>query len=245
MRGHRNVPQQGSHVFVCLTQNRVKCHTCDMKTTAAAVREIIQKDPIAYEALGRDMLNTHSYARSIHEQVEEWCMKEVQVNTIVTALRRMQPDTAGLATLVPDFFMEAISVRVGLAELAMVKGEVSHKVGKWLDRQQHRPNEFFLTTRGNQETNFIFPERLLDALKKKHTLNGVLNGIVQGLAVVTLSYPSELTFEPNVGYALMRALALKHINVVEVISTYSEVSFVISKGDVDEALDSLQPFLQQ
>lgn len=216
-----------------------------MKTTASAVREIIQKDAVAYESLGRRMLNTHAYAREIQHAVEDWCMKEVQLNTIVTALRRMEPTIQGIATLVPDFHMEAISVRLGLAELALVRSDLAKVVGKWLDRQKQKPNEFFLTTRGNQETNFIFPQRLFIELTKKHDVKAVLNGVVKNLGVVTLSYPSELTFEPNIGYSLMRALALKQINVVEVVSTYSEISFLIAEEDVAEALDSLQPFLVQ
>lgn len=214
-----------------------------MRSITSAVRALIEKDPVAYEALGRGMLNTNAFARFIHRDVETWCKKDVKLNTIVTALLRLRDEIAGTETLVPKFCMGSMTVKIGLVEMSLIKGNISHQVATWLAKQKRDANDFYLMIDGNREADFIFPERIFASLEKKMDLSGSLNGIIKGLAAITLSYSSDLTFVPNVGYALMRSLALKKINVVEVISSYSEVAFLIDTNDVDRAIESLKGFL--
>lgn len=214
-----------------------------MRTITAAVKQIIERDPIAYEALGRGLLNANAYARSIQSEIKAWCFKDVKINTIVTVLVRLAAKIRGMETLSPAFKMEAITVKVGLTETAYSKGMISKSVSRWLQNQKRMVNEFFLTIEGATETSFIFPERLLPVLKKQLRTKQALHGCVTKLAAITLSCSSTLTFVPNVGYTLMRALALRHINVVEVISSYSEVSFLVDEADLQPSLDALKAFL--
>ncbi len=218
-----------------------------MKTTAESVRRIIEQDPIAYEALGRDLLNAHAYARDIQEQVEEWCLKPVKINTIVTALSRLRAElseTSTHTTLVPEFTMDSVTVKLDVVEMAFQKGATAQSAAMWLKKQSKKLNDFFLTVDGNGESNFIFPQRFLEDIEKHIGQSSAINGCLKDLAVVTLSYTSHLTYEPNIGYALMRALALKHINVVEVVSTFSEVHFVLWSADISDAITAFSPFLK-
>lgn len=215
-----------------------------MITISSVVQRIISEDAIAYEALDRGLLNINAYARNIHAEVEEKCKKEVKVNTIVTALSRLGKSSENRRSMTPTFSMNSLTVKLNLVELALKKGEKSTKVTNWLHNQPRKRDEFFLSIEGDKETDVIFSHSFLEGLKKEVDFTSDLNGEIHDLAAITLSYPSELTHIPNVGYTLMRALALKYINVVEVISSVSEITFLVDIEDVQISLEALKKFLK-
>jgi hypothetical protein len=61
---------------------------------------------------------------------------------------------------------------------------------------------------------------------------------------ITVRFSKEYLPVPNVLYTLQAALAVHKINFTEVISTYTEFSFIIDKENLEIATRALQKFLR-
>ncbi|MDP2586682.1 MAG: hypothetical protein Q8P32_02830, partial [Candidatus Komeilibacteria bacterium] len=56
----------------------------------------------------------------------------------------------------------------------------------------------------------------------------------------TVKFPEEFINLPNMLFAIEKRLAVKKINIIELVSTYTELTFVIDKKDVLPAIAQLE-----
>lgn len=220
------------------------------KITEATRRQLLQ-DPIAYESLLAGLLNCRAFAKKILKPVSEWCMKPVQLNTVVVILSRLrqtllqEQKTSQLPPLVPDFSISSLTLKTGLTEIAFDLNEHSDRITHWLEAYPKKKDDMVITIRGNHELAIIAPMIIVFNLQKAFA-RVKPKGIASGLAAVTVTYPSqEYLFMPGITYALIRQLALHHINMVEKCSTYSEETFFVAEEDAVAAFECLKPFLEQ
>jgi hypothetical protein len=59
--------------------------------------------------------------------------------------------------------------------------------------------------------------------------------VLENLASLTLRFPSRYLHTPNTTFALLRPLALNRINIVEVVSTYTELTVIVAEKDLQAA----------
>jgi hypothetical protein len=83
-------------------------------------------------------------------------------------------------------------------------------------------------TSGVREISLIIPSTLRSAVLK------VFKGdtptvVVEHLASLTIRFPAKYLNTPNTIFALLRPLALNRINIVEVVSTYTELTIVVAE----------------
>ena len=62
------------------------------------------------------------------------------------------------------------------------------------------------------------------------------------LVALSVRFSDQYIQVPNTIYSLVRVLALRHINIIEVVSTYTEITFVIHKDEMRSAIESLQEY---
>ncbi len=222
-----------------------------MRKITEATRQSLFQDPIAYEALLAGLLNSRAFAKQILKTVSNWCMKPVQLNTVVTVLSRLRKTlleeqrSKRLPPLVPDFSISSLTLKTGLTEIAFDHNENGDKITRWLEAQPKKKDDMVITIRGNHELAIIAPTAVVHHLQKAFPRIRP-KGVAPGLAAVTVTYPSEeYLFMPGITYALIRQLALHHINMVEKCSTYSEETFFVAEEDAAAAFECLKPFLVQ
>jgi len=220
-----------------------------MRKIAEAVRRQIQQDPIAYDALLGGVLNCRAYAKQILKPVGEWCMKPVQLDTLVTILTRLRHVLLKEARdqkrqpVIPDFSISSLTLKTGLSEMAYELTQDIQKVTRWIEEYPKQKDAMVITIRGNHELAILAPMKLiLDA--QKAFPKRAPKGVIHGIAAVTVTYPSqEYLFISGITYALIRQLALQRINLVEKCSTYSEETFFVAEEDATAAFECLKPFL--
>ena len=89
-------------------------------------------------------------------------------------------------------------------------------------------------TSGIREISLILPAALKGEVLKvfkgdKPTL------IQEELASLSLRFPAHYLHTPNTIFALIRPFALNRINIVEVVSTYTELTVVVAEKDLQAA----------
>ena len=63
-------------------------------------------------------------------------------------------------------------------------------------------------------------------------------GHYDNLSAITVRFIEKDYIEvPNMIYTLVSALAVKHINLIEIVSTFTEISFIVSQQDIKRVVD--------
>ena len=212
-----------------------------MITVYEIVHQLLKEDDIALEAARRGILNLSSYAKLIKAAVEEKTLKEVRLGTIVVALSRCIPRViAQVPPLIPSLCVQDISIRAPLFEISFEKtSAVLKKVSTlshiWLNQG------FFTLTEGLGEVTII-SDAVLRSEIKAH-FNTRPKGEYTDLVGITVRFDEQEYLEiPNAIFSLINALSVKRVNVIEVVSTYTEISFIVRSKEMDVAIEALKPF---
>ncbi len=206
---------------------------------ADAVREVLFSSEIAHSALCSGFLNLSSYALSIQNEVEQRTKKSVRPGTIVVALSRLSKAIESQAPLTPAVDVKDLAVKTGLVELTFDKTNINRqKLQRLYLDKDFAAADFLTVTYGVGELSIVVPASL-----KKSVLR--LYGqqkpklIFDNLASLTLRIGEVCISTPNVTFVLVRMLALRRINIVEIVSTFTELTFILHQRDLNEAIATM------
>lgn len=208
----------------------------NMRTVAQAVKRVIEEDNVALEALQRDVLNLSAYAREIQPAVREWLWKDVNAGAIVMALSRYQKQRS--EGIVPSLKITDLTLQTGIEEMIFENtSTVDREIAKLGDRQKKR-NAYFVAMQGVRETSMLFKSS--EAPKISAELKAATKKHLKDLVAVTVRIDDKILEQPNVFYALMKSLIAKQINLIEVLTGLSEVTFVVEQKDQAEVLAAFE-----
>lgn len=207
-----------------------------MITVPEAVADIISQKPFLEEAIAENLINLSSLARKIHTEVEDKTFKEVQIGSIVMALKRLQPtllpsqDIQNIFAVIPD-----IIVRSNLYEITVGNSNSLIKKQKKLLEYASVKHSYFATiTHGIFETTIIASEEARHIIQNLYQDEKIISE-AHDLSSITIKYPLDILDTPGVYYSVLKVLAWEHIPFTEVVSTYSEFTIILQNDYVDRA----------
>lgn len=205
------------------------------------LKEIIENDEEAYLAFQRNILNFSAYAREIKNTLENRAKKPVKLKSIIVALSRLKK---GLAVINPlPNLSEAklnISLHSNLSELTYEK--TTDNLAGFKDFYNSMAGNhvsYLAATLGLSEITIIGDAETMNNLKNKFTA-GQPMFVKENLAGVTVRFAKKFIDTPNLLYALTKKLAIKKINIIEIISTFTEITFIVEKQDALIAIAQLE-----
>ncbi len=215
-----------------------------MKNVSDAVLTVLQQDEYGYEALRRGFLNLSSYAELIHDQVEALTQKKVQRGTIVVSLSRISKTVASHEPIKPEIYLDDITLRSPLCDVSYAKTTENIKaIQNFQINFDNNEKEFLMVTQSVREITVILPSDAKQTLFSQ--VDGEPKEYFDDLVGVTLSFSSTYLSMPNVVYSIISQLAIQRINIREIVSTYTELSIIIDKKDMNLAIESLQVFFER
>jgi hypothetical protein len=111
---------------------------------------------------------------------------------------------------------------------------------KELPSQFEKTDEFFTITQGMHEITIICSEELKE--KVLSSINFSPKVMISDLIALSVRFPTTYISVPNTIYSLVGILALRHINIMEIVSTYSELTFILQKEEMKSAIDALEDY---
>ena len=102
--------------------------------------------------------------------------------------------------------------------------------------------DFFVIAESLAEIAIIAPEENINFIEKKVAAQPKSKSY-QAVAI-TLSFDERYITIPNVLYAFVSSLAVHRVNLLEIVSTLTEVSFVIEDKYMDDAVNAFKTFLK-
>ncbi len=210
-----------------------------MVTVAHIVEKMVRENPSLEQALALDLLSYSRTAVYLKPRVEKELGKEVKIGAIAMALQRIAEK---VRTKQKDYAykIEEISTRSNLAEISIAKTsrmkEIMDEVYEAVDTAKGDVVNFI---HGNNETTIIFSDRRLGEIKES-LKNEKIIGEITGLGAISLRFSEETLSSPGFIAYVLKELAWHGINVVEVVSTYTELSIILKEEDMVKAYNVIK-----
>lgn len=202
-----------------------------------AVRKILARYPYLEEYMALNMINNRALARAIYRDVRREC-GEVKFQSVVTAVRRFPIAKArGEKNKILRILSDSeVNLRydIGVATV-MLDSEVPKKLE---ELRREIGEEAYMLIQGIQTLTIVAEEKLLSLFEK--IFKEKLAEVKRGLASIVVMSPKEIVGTPGVIAHLASILALEKINVVEMMSSYTETSFIVEEGDALRAIEVIR-----
>lgn len=216
-----------------------------MISVPEVVENIIKQSAFLEEGLNLNIINLSSYARFIQKRVATETKKPVKIGTIVMALARLSgKHQANKINIQKAFDKDTdITVRSNLFEATYPVQEDSLKKQELLFQKISSQKGVFLTiTQGMYEITIIASEKIkkvVDSIYKQ--LKPIT--LTTGISSVTIHLSQQARDTQGVYYFLIKTLAFEGINIIEVVSTYTEFIIFLKNEDIARAFNLLQKAL--
>lgn len=201
------------------------------------VAKEIYRSPFISEALHAGIINISSLARYIQPAVSLSVGEKVSAAAIGMAIKRL-PDVPSmhLDKSLSRFMSQLgdITVRSDLADYSYQNSSTLLQCQSGLlgYLREHK-SYFYSFCKGVNETTIVCSEELRDKVNEIFSGEQIITSRV-GLAAVSVNLPPTNLDTYGVYYIILKALAWKGINIVEVLSTSHEITLIISKQDVEQ-----------
>jgi len=209
---------------------------------SVVVKEIVLNDEQALESIYKGYLNISSYARTIRKEVESKLLKEVKLETIIVSLNRV---IAQIPLINDSENLNLLNIHLtpGLFELTYEKTLVNNERLKKVNlNSKITQGEYLNITQANSEFTIIFDkynrELILETFKHIKPVFQINN-----LCAVTVKFDKSYLFMPNVIFKLVRKVASHSVNIIEIVSTATELTFIIEKKDTELVISKLSSLI--
>lgn len=200
------------------------------------VKDIILKELEAYIALTEDYMNMSSYAYKIRPTVEIITKKKVTITSLVVSLSRIKKELKKQKPLIRDVVIKNITTKLPLTELVYENNnEFIEEMGTLYKKILISRDDFFVTTTSINEINIFISSNLASKVLKHFSHKPKI--INENLAAVGVSLSSENFDIPNTFFSLLSVTARANINIEELISTSTELIFIVKEKDFSSTVD--------
>ena len=205
-----------------------------MRTIHQAVSNTLSESLVAKDAMQAGILNLSAYAKKIKKTVETETWKSVHLPTIVVALSRIQKNMVKNGE--PPLYIDDITIKAPLVDITYEKTKEAMQEVTSL-KSMENSHDVITNTVGSQEITIIasahMKQKIVDHFSKKP------KAVFDTVSGITMHFSEQYIDIPNVLYRLLGIFAAKDINIIEIVSTYTELMVVIDPKFVNEAIEQL------
>lgn len=135
-------------------------------------------------------------------------------------------------------------MKTNLCDISVIKSTtLFNKLKKIYSLVDYEKGDTLNIIHGNYEVSIVTNERYMNKVKK------ILEGEKipwqeKGLVMVGMNFSEEYIKQPGLIATLSRKLSWNGINIIEIISTFNELNFVISSKDAMNGYNALQEMVK-
>ncbi|MGD1822384.1 MAG: hypothetical protein ACPKM0_06430 [Pleomorphochaeta sp.] len=214
------------------------------ESVSSCVKKIIDKTPFINEMLVKGILSYSNYATSIKEDVENSYNKSVKHSAIVMAIRRYGDELRAREKNENKSDVDyEIIMKTKIYDLNIVRNDkFLSKLSQLYNEVSTDKGDFLNVSLGSHEISVAISEKYKDLLEQLAQEEEILHKM-EDLVALSLVFSGNFLQTPGIVYEAVRKLAWEKINVIEIVSTKNELTFVIKREDSMKAFDELQSFL--
>lgn len=218
-----------------------------MVTVSHLVKKAVSENSFLLEAMSKELISYGNLAEQLKPEIEQELGKKVKDSAIVMALRRYAEELQSFDKKIRKFkFQGEILMRTNIMDFNVIKSSsMLSKIKNIYNLVDFGRGDTLNIILGSNEisivTNEKYKEKLSNFLKGEKVLNKKFD-----LVALTVIFEGESFFAtPGVVFTAIRKLAWENINLYEIISTMTELTFILSKKDSMKAYNALQELVRK
>ncbi len=220
-----------------------------MVTISHMVKKYADEMPFLHECVGKRLVNYGSVAELLRPRIEKELGRKVKLSAIMMALRRYSDELvrkfeSGSIWKVFSHGSE-LNMKSGLCDITVLR---SHSlVGKLKsvhNFMDYEKGDILNVIHGNLNVAIITNE------KHKKKITEFLEGekIVHtedDLTQVSLKFPTEYLYTPGILYTMTKEFLWNNVNLIEIISSLTELNFIVKSEDATKAYAALKNLISK
>ncbi len=211
-----------------------------MVTISHLVEKIANERPLLFQALEQDIVSFGNLAAQLEKEISDELNKEIKRSAVVMALRRYAEKIQKKATIPKFDFNSEINMKTNLCDIAVGKSpSLFIKLPKIHKIANYGKGDTLNIIHGNYEIGIVTNMKYLAEIKKELKGERVIK-VEENLVAISLNFTEKFLYTPGVIATVVRKLTWEDINIYELISTFTELTFIISKKDATKAYDALE-----
>ena len=216
-----------------------------MVTISHVVQKLISDRVFIQEPMNKGIVSYGSLAEQLKPEVEEELGKEVKTHAIVMALRRYTEILKEGHQKISFDYSSEIIMKTDVCDIAVLRSPtLLNKLKHLYDIVSFEIGDILNIIHGRYEvsvvTNERYREKLLDFLKGEKILN-----VEKNLVSLTLTFSKDFLYTPGVIFNVTRNIAWENINIYEIVSTNTELTFIIHKKDAMKGYKALEKLISR
>jgi aspartokinase len=199
-----------------------------------ATRRSLEKYPYLHQYISMDVVNLRGLARLILPEVAKQSGISPNIQSVVTALRRI-PKTKRkrLKKQLDEILAESnVNLKYDMAAVTISIGKLEKIKARLLTEGT------YILLQGMESLTIVAEESTIKKIRG-HLVSGILDAL-SNLAIVVVKSPSRITSTPGVLAYLANILALEKINIVEMMSSHAETAFIVEERYALRTIDVLR-----
>src|SRR3989338_2199206 len=213
-----------------------------MVTVSHIVKKIVSGQPFVEEGLGEGIISVANLAEQMQPKIELELGKNVRLPAVVMALRRFSDVISEQRKTAKKFdYTGELLMKTNIADFTFVKTHTLlaklRTIHNLVDFERGDTLNIIL---GNNEVSIIINEKYIQDLAKFLGGEKIINREKDLVSLTLVFTKGDFTHTPGILFNAVRKLAWHNVNIYEIVSTMTELAFILHKKDSMKAYDVLQ-----
>jgi hypothetical protein len=216
-----------------------------MKTISSIVEEMINEKPFLQEALFKGIVNNAALADELLPSIEKDLNRKVKFSAVNMAIRRYAEKLEKIIVNSSKFDPDCdILVRSDLVEIIVYKNsEVQEELHKLHSLVDVKNGDLITITQGISEIMIITSRRYEKNILKLFSKKSIKK-VFQNLSSVTINIPDTAVQTVGLFYIVTRALNWENINIIDIVSTWTEMTYIVSDEQTARTYEALKKVIR-
>jgi aspartokinase len=218
-----------------------------MVTVSHLVKKTVSENSFLLEAMSKELISYGNLAEQLKPEIEKELGKKIKDSAIVMALRRYAEELQTFDKKIKKFDLKGeIIMRTNIMDFNVVKSNsLLNKIKNLYGLVNFERGDTLNIILGSNEVSIVANEKYKEKLSKFLKGEKILNKESDLVALTIVFEGEKFLTTPGVIFTAIRKLAWEQINVFEIVSTMTEMTFVLSKKDSMRAYNALQDLIKK
>lgn len=217
-----------------------------MVTVSAVVKKIIDEKPLLQEGLRQGIINFAALAESIQPSVSQQLGQNASEAAVMMALRRHSENLKESDVKTVRFAPHAqLILKTNLVYFSVKRSpQLFKKLESIYSSMDYGAGDTFSVINGTHEVSIITNDK-----NEKKTAAAIageqLTTKERELVSISLSLEKDFIHTPGIIFAVTRKLYWDDINIFDLVTTATELTFIFEKKDAMRAYSSIQELIDE
>ncbi|NVM28121.1 MAG: ACT domain-containing protein [Candidatus Helarchaeota archaeon] len=205
------------------------------------VENLLDKWPFVYDLFKMDAANYSGIARTIAAQVEKEAGNPVKINAIIAAIQRYAQKIKGkpLSKEIFDIISKfSLTLKNDMISITLKRVEKSYNlILESYKKINWESGERILIFQSEGEISCLLDKNNADLLLTNS--QDEIENVEENLSILIVKTPPEMVEVPGVLYYLIGFLSRAGITLIDFVTTYREIIFVVHDTDASKTFEIL------